>query len=132
MTTYVKRQIDISVAEKQNMSDLIFSRGGTQVKFDADATLDEAEMLKYALSIPTTDRDLMDGSSISAARILILETDTELTVKLNAIGDTGITVKPINSSTRAILYLEGDFSHVYVTIAGASGTSNVVMGVVGV
>jgi len=131
MTTYVRRQINVSVAENQNQSDLIFSRGGSEVKYNADDALAEAEMLKYDIPIPATDKDLMEGSTISVGRILFIETDTEIVVKLDNTGDTGFTVKPVNSSTRGVLYLEGNFTHVYVSVAGTSGNANVVAGIVG-
>ena len=134
MTTYVKRQVQIQVSESQNGANLIFKRGDSPIKFDADDNLAEAEYKKYVLTLPVTDKDLLDGTTITAGRILQIETDTELTVKLDDTGDTGIVVKPVSSddseTKRGVLYLEGNFTHVYITIAG-TGEANVLMGAVG-
>ena len=135
MTTYVRRQVFLKVSEDQNGQRSLIQRGDVQTRFDAVAELEEGGLSKFAISIPAVDVDLMEGSSIANARILLIETDTELTVKLDDVGDTGITVKPLVDSEattkRGTLYLEGDFTHVYVSIAGSEGEANVIMGVVG-
>jgi hypothetical protein len=135
MTTYVSRQIQIQVAEKSNGEDLVFRRGDRPTKFDAVVALNEAKFSKFSIPIPQTDYDLIADENISAARILYLETNTEMTVKLGSVGDTGIVVKPIvvadADTKKGVLYLEGDFTHVYVTFVGSSGSADVLMGVVG-
>ncbi len=136
MTTYITRQIQLAVSEQQNGQGQIFSRGNNiQTRFEAVAGLEEAEMKKYVIPIPTVDKDLLEGSTIASARILMIETDTEITVKLDAVGDTGFIVKPVveddSATKKGTLYLEGEFTHVYVSVAGASGSANVIMGVVG-
>ena len=132
--TYVKRQIQLHVSESQNGENAIIKRGDRFAKFDSDVNLAEAKFEKFVLTLPVVDRDLMEGSSIAAARMLILETDTELTLKLADIGDTGITVMPISAVDatikRGTIYLEGDFARVFVTIAG-TGEAVVLIGVVG-
>lgn len=132
--TYVTRQIQLQVAESQNGENLIIRRGDRPIKFDADDNLAEAKFEKFVLTLPVTNKDLMEGASIAAARILILETDTELTLKLADVGDTGITVKPVSttdaSTKKGTLYLEGNFTKAYVTIAG-TGEATVLIGVVG-
>lgn len=135
MTTYVRRQVIVSVAEKSNGEDLVFRRGDRETKFDAVAELDEAKFSKFVIPLPQTDYDLMAGENITTGKILYLETNTEMTVKLNNVGDTGIVVKPVVATEaddkKGILYLEGEFTHVYITLAGSSGNADVIMGVVG-
>lgn len=135
MTTYVTRQVQVQVAERSSGEGLIFKRGDRSAKFDALDTLNEARFEKYVLAIPTTDQDLMIGASITAGRILYIETDTEITVKLDDTTDTGFVVKPVPTTVtddkRGVLYLEGNFTHVYATVAGASGSANILIGIVG-
>ena len=135
MSTYVTRQIQLTVAENQNGSNQIIKRGDTPTKFDAVAALEEVEFKKYVIALPETDKDLLAETTIGTAKILYIETDTELTVKLVTTGDTGFKVKPLVSddaeTKKGTLYLEGEFSHVYVTPTGSSGNANVTMGVVG-
>jgi len=135
MTTYVTRQVQVQVSERTSGENLIFKRGDRAAKFEALDTLNEARFEKYVLAIPTTDQDLMVGASISAGRILYIETDTEITIKLDDTTDTGFVVKPVPTTVtddkRGVLYLEGNFTHVYATVAGASGSANVLIGIVG-
>ena len=135
MTTYITRQVQLDVSENQNGTGQVIKRGETPVKFEEVAELAEAEFKKYVIALPVTDKDLMEGTTIALAKILYLETDTELTVKLADVGDTGIKVKPLvtddAATKRGTLYLEGEFTKVYVTPVGATGDANVIMGVVG-
>lgn len=135
MTTYLTRQLRIAVAQDRSYQNLVFRRGDKEIKFNAVTVLEEAGLAKLVIPIPTVDKDLMEGQEITAGRLLYLETDTELTVKLGTVGDTGIVVKPLVTADAdekpGVLYLEGNFTHVYVSIAGASGNANVIFGVVG-
>jgi len=135
MTTYVTRQTRIVVSEDRGGTKLVFRRGDTETKFTELSELNEASFSKLVLPDTTTDKDLMEGQEISAARILYLETDKELLVKLADVGDTGITVKPVSTTLATenpgVLYLEGDFTHVYVTVVGATESANVKFGIVG-
>lgn len=135
MSTYITRQIKLQVAQEQSGQNLVIRRGDKETRFNGLSALAEAGIAKLAIPIPTVDKDLMEGHEIAVGRIVYLETDTELLVKLDDVGDTGITVKPLDSAEASdkpgVLYLEGDFTHVYISVSGASGTANVVFGVVG-
>ena len=135
MTTYVKRQIIVQVSESKNGENVVMKRGDRETKFDEVAALNEATFSKKVIPIPTVDKDLLEGEEIAVGKILYLETDTELTVKLAATSDTGFKVVPVvtadAATKRGTLYLEGTFTHVYVSIAGTSGNANVLIGVVG-
>lgn len=133
MTTYVNRQVSVQVSENSNGENLIFRRGDRVTKFEEIAALNEACFSKFSLTLPVTNLDLLDGESIVAGKILYLETDKEMTVKLVDTSDTGFKVKPVvttDATRRGTLYVEGEFSHVYVSISG-TGTANVLMGAVG-
>ena len=130
---YISRNVKLVVSEDRNSGYLIW-RSGRDIKFEDLLALSEAKLTKQIISLPATDRDLLQGTSISVVKILYIETDTELLVKLESTGDTGFKVKPIDSSDltkKGTLYLEGDFSHVYVTPTGTTGDATVLMGVVG-
>jgi len=135
MTTYVTRKIYLAVSEKQNGTDLLIKRGESEIKFNAVSDLDETRSERYVLTGPVTDKDLMEGSSISAGKILILETDTEILVKLETTSDTGITVKPVvaddSDTKRGTLYLEGNFDHLYVSFTGTDDAT-ILIGIIGV
>ncbi|TRO54902.1 hypothetical protein E2P64_08150 [Candidatus Bathyarchaeota archaeon] len=135
MTTYITRQMQLLVTENQNGTGQVINRGERQTKFEEIDELAEAEFKKYVLALPVTDKDLLEGTTISLAKILYLETDTELTVKLETTGDTGFKVKPLvsdeASEKRGVLYLEGEFTKVYVTPVGTEGEANIILGVVG-
>ena len=125
----------IQVAETMTGENELFRRGDRVTKFNALAALAEGEAKKYSIPIPTTDKDLIEGTTIAAGKILYIETDTEITVKLNDTADTGFKVKPLDddeaSNKPGVLYMETEFTHVYVTVAGTSGNANIFMGVVG-
>lgn len=135
MTTYVTRQIRFLASEDQNGENQIIKRGDRETKFEAIDALAEGEFKKYVLALPITDKDLLEGSTIAEGKILYIETDTEMVIKLGTVGDTGFTVKPIvaadTEERRGVLYLESAFTHVYVTPVGSSGNANVIVGVVG-
>jgi len=135
MTTYVTKQLRIKVAEQQNGENLIFQRGDRETKFEAVAALDEAGLQRFVIPLPASDKDLMAGLEITTGRLLYIETDTELLIKLANVADTGFVVKPMidesASEKPGMLYLEGEFSHVYVTPTGTTGDATVIFGVVG-
>lgn len=135
MTIYMTRQVRLQAAQDASGQILVFRRGDRETKFNAVAALNEAGLSKLVIPIPTTDKDLMSNQEIAAGRVLYIETDTEILVKLALTGDTGITVKPISDADAeekpGVLYLEGDFDHVYVTPAGASGNANIIFGIMG-
>jgi len=135
MTTYFTRQIRAQLTEDQSGQKVILRRGDAETKFNEQDALNEGGLVKHVIPIPTVDQDLMEGQNIAAGRVLYIETDTELVVKLADVGDTGITVKPLVDDERTtkpgILYLEGNFTHAYVSVAGVSGEANVIFGVIG-
>jgi hypothetical protein len=135
MTTYMTRQIRVQLTEDQSGQKVILRRGDAETKFNDEAALNEGGLVKHVIPIPTTDQDLMEGQNIAVGKVMYIETDTELVVKLDDVADTGITVKPLvddeNTIKPGILYLEGDFTHAYVSVAGASGDANVIFGVIG-
>lgn len=135
MTTYVKRQIIVQISQKQNGEDLVFKRGDRETKFDAVAALEEGGLAKVIIPLPASDRDLMEGQEITTGRILYMEVNVETRVKLDDTGDTGFLVKPVvtaDASTKpGVLYLEGTFTHVYVTPTGSSGNATIIFGIAG-
>lgn len=134
-STYVKRQLCFGVSEQSSGKGQVVYRGDTEIKFEALAALNEVEAYKLAISIPTTNLDVMEGRSVAAGVILYIETDKEITVKLGTTGDTAITVKPVSTpeatTKPGVLYLEGSFTHVYISTVGASGTANIFCAIVG-
>ena len=135
MTTYMVKQLRIQASEDQNGQNLIFRRGDRETKFSAVSSIDEAGLSKLTIPLPTTNKDLMEGQDITTGKVLYLETDTELLVRLDAVGDTGFLVKPIvedDASTKpGMLYLEGEFTHVYVTPTGSTGDAKVIFVIAG-
>ena len=132
--TYMIRQVQLRISEQANGEDLLFQRGDRPAKFDGVDDLAEVRAEKSVLTLPVVNQDLMVGSSIAVGRILYLETNSELEVRLDDVGDTGVVVKPVvaaeGSTKRGTLYLEGEFSHVYVSIGG-TGSAIVWVGIVG-
>ena len=136
MSVYLKRQLIIEASQKQNGLSPLFRRGDRSIKFNALDALAEGGMKKIVVPIPSTDFDLMQDG-VATGSILYIETDTEIRVKLDDPGDTGLIVKPVDStrndlsSAPGVLYLEGTFTHVYVTPTGASGEANIVVAILG-
>jgi hypothetical protein len=132
---YVKRQIDLEASQSRNGQGVVLKRGGVQIRFDAVADLNEGGLQKVVVPLPVTDKDLMEGQEITTGRILYLETDTEMVVKLDDTEDTGVTIMPVvddsADSKPGTLYLEGSFSHVYVTPVGTTGSATVIVGILG-
>lgn len=137
MPVYIKRRITLQASQKKSGGDMIFQRGDRDVSFDALDDLAECGLRKLAIPVPTTDLDLMDGEQVAAGKILFIETDTDITVKLNSAGATPIDVKPVIAADSAltskpgVLYLEGVFDHVYLSVAGTSGSANVMVAIIG-
>jgi len=137
MSIYMKRRLYLEASQKKSGGDLIFKRGEKDIMFDALDELSECGLRKIALDIPTVDLDLMDGEQITTGRIVYIETDTDISVKFVTTGDTPIDVKPIVAASSdlaekpGVFYLEGEFSHVYISVAGVSGTANLMVGILG-
>lgn len=132
MTLFVNRKILFSVDELAGERGRIFQRGDSgEKKFKGLSDLAEVEIVKSQVSIPVTDQDLLAGTAITTAKILYVETDTELTLKLNSAGDTGVLLKPIDENSKAVFYLEGEFSRVLISVAGTTGNANVLACMVG-
>lgn len=136
MTVFLKRQIAIEVTQTSSGRNPLFRRGDLPKKLSGLPSLEEGGLQKVAIPIPTVDLDLMiDG--IANGKVLYIETDTEITVKLDTTLDTGIVVAPLDSNNADLsivpgtLYLETTFSHVYISVAGVSGVANVVIGILG-
>jgi hypothetical protein len=136
VTTYYTRQIQIEAYQKQGGRSPLFKRGDAITKFNALDELAEGGIRKLAIPIPSVDLDLMqDGVAIGKA--LYIETDTEITVKLNNTSDTGVTVSPIVSTRNdlsdapGVFYIEGSFTHVYITVSGDPGEANIVVVMLG-
>ena len=136
MTIYLKRQISMEVTQASSGRNPLFRRGDLPKKLSGLSTLEEGGLQKVAIAIPTSDVDLMiDG--VAEGKVLYIETDTEITVKLDTTSDTGFLVAPVDSANADLslvpgtLYLETSFSHVYISVAGTSGTANVVIGILG-
>lgn len=133
MTTYIQRQVQLQVSEEQGGRGQLIKRGDGMVRFDALAALKEAEFKRYDLTAPITNKDLLEGTAITAGKILYLETNGAITVRLGTTGDTAIPIAPLDSaisSKKAVFYYEGSFTHVYVSVAGTA-IVEVIMGVVG-
>lgn len=136
MTVFLKRQIAIEVTQASSGRNPLFRRGDLPKKLSGLSSLEEGGLQKVAIPIPTVDLDLMiDG--IAEGKVLYIETDAEITVKLDTTLDTGVVVAPLDSNNADLslvpgtLYLETTFSHVYISVAGASGVANVVIGILG-
>ena len=136
MTLYWKRQLSLEASQLASGKKIIFHRGDIPVRFSGLSTLTDGGLQKIALSIPTTDQDVLpDG--ISTGKVLYIESDTEITVKLDTTSDTGFIISPLNSSASdlddspGVCYLEGSFTHVYVSVAGTSGTAHIIVAVLG-
>ena len=134
MSTYVNRLVQLRVSEFSNGEGILINRGDRPVRFKEESFLSEVRMDRHVLTAPITDQDVMSGSGIAAGRILILETDTAITVKLESSTDTGIVVKPLVADTGVtrpgVFYLEGEFTKVLISIAGTD-TAVVRVGIVG-
>jgi len=135
MTTYYTRQIRAQLSEDRSGQHVLLRRGQDETKFNEVTDLNESGLSKVVIPIPTTDKDLLDGHEITNGKVLYLETDTEILVKLDDTADTGVSVKPLVSDDASekpgIMYLEGEFTHVYVSVAGTSGNATVIFGVIG-
>lgn len=136
MSMYMKRQIRFEASQQANGRDPVIKRGDTQKRISGLSSIIEGGLQKVVVPIPTTDLDLMiDG--VATGKVLYIETDTEITVKLDTVGDTGVVVSPLDAAsggltqTPGVLYLETSFYHVYITVAGTSGTANIVVGILG-
>jgi len=133
--TVVKRRIVLDVIDEDESGDgVLVKRGGAIETLDSLTGFEEAKAEKQVLAFDESDRDLMSGTSITTGRVLLLESFATIRVKLDDTTDTGIVVKPPDSDDDTIpgkLYLEGEFTHIYVTPIGASDDVIVVVSVVG-
>ena len=127
--TYIRRQLKLSVYR-------LISRGGRDARFENVDGLSEVSLANHVIAMPAIDVDLIQGTTISVAKILYIETDTEILVKLATVGDTGFVVKPLDgndvtSGKKGSLYLEGEFTGLFVTPAGSVGDATVLVALVG-
>lgn len=133
MSLYIRRQFNILVAEAQNMNNPLVSRGSSEERIDAIATQDECTSAKLVIAGEASDQELPLGPGVTTGKFFFIETDQDITIKFNDIGNTAYSVKvPAVTTTTVKGRLAGDFEFtaVYVSVPGTTD-ANIIYGVIG-
>lgn len=131
MPLYLQRQIRVIVSAVQNMVNPLLDRGQAGIERISDvAELAEASGNRVLVPASSSDYQLALPASIGLARLVYVESDQDITVKLGGIeADRAIAMKTPDTDSPAILYVDAEVDSIYVT----TGTldTNVYYGVVG-
>lgn len=109
----------------------IIDRGASQDRIDAQTSLAESLSARIVVANSTTDLQLTMGAGLTTGRMFYIESDQNITIKFNGTDAArALNLKVPSTSVVGILYMEIDFTSVY--ISNGSGTSaNVYYAVVG-
>jgi len=131
MSLYITRQIRLLVSESQQGTNPIVSRGGDEEKVSAQTALAEATGSLIVVAPASTDVPLPMGSGIATGRLFYLEADQDITIKFGGTeAERAMSVKVPQSGKLARMFLDIEFTSVYVTNSGTSA-ANVVYAVIG-
>jgi len=131
MALYLQRQFRLIVSAVQNMVNPLVERGGSGLELiNSVDELAEASGNSVLVPASQTDYQLAMPASISTGRLLYLETDQDLVIKLGGTeADRAISLKVPSTTIKAVLYLDAEVTSIYVT-TGVTAT-NVYYAVVG-
>lgn len=131
MSLYLQRQIRLIVSAVQNMVNPILDRGQVgPEKISSVTELAEASGNRVLIPPSSTDYQLALPASIALARLVYIESDQDISVKLGGTeADREIEMKVPSTDSVAIMYLDAEVDSIYVT-TGLTAT-NVFYGVVG-
>jgi len=125
MSLYLKKQLQLRIAQDEEWKHLAFVRGSEQTSIEDEATLAESQGGQLTIPDGTTDLEVPLGPQIAAGRLLYLATDVQISFKLN--GDTNpaldlqppyVAVAPAVQPPGELFY-DGEFSSLH--ISNASG-----------
>jgi hypothetical protein len=122
MTLYIHRQFKLEVSKIQNMTNPLVSRGASETRISGQAELAEGIGSEVVVPAPSTDLLLPLGSGITTGRALYFESNLDMSIKIGGNeADREIVLKlPDASGAKAIVYLDAEFTSLYVTLAGTT------------
>jgi len=121
MALYTTYQIKFSVALESGEKNFCFKRTDetTNKVVRTDLTVEESGNLLLAAN--TADYSLPMGK-VATGKILFVEADQEITIKLEGEA-TGHKIKPVSSTYKARLLLEGEFTVAPSVSCGTAGAT---------
>jgi len=134
MTLYIVRQWKTIVSTNQSGTMPVITRGSDQAdeRFSAVTAIAEASAAQVVVPNTASDLELPLGSGIVTGRMLLIESDVDITIKLGGTeAERALALKvPVASSSKARLSADVQFTALYVTVPGAVD-ANVYYAVVG-
>lgn len=112
MARSVKLQATFEVVDSAGVKEIL------NVVNESDV-ITESTCLLQEIDATTVDLSMNFGGIVTAKRALI-STDVDITLKVNAIGDTGFTI-------RGTTILTGDITALFITTGGQKATVTVIL-----
>jgi len=133
MSIYIRRKWKTVVSTNQNLSAPLISRGEdvAEERIEAEAALAEVISSEIVVLAAATDEVLPMGYGITTGRMLIIESDVDITFKLNGTGESAQSLKVPTSGGTARLVADLEFTSIHVSVPGAVN-ANIFYGVIGV
>jgi len=131
MSLYTSRQFRLKSSVLQSLDNPVIDRGASEQKISGVAELAEATGSQIVVAAAATDEQLPMGSGIVTGRAFYMEADQDVTIKFGGTeADRALSVKVPSTTYPAILYLDIEFTSVYITNAGTDD-ANVFYAVIG-
>lgn len=132
MSLYIRRRLKVVASTNQNLSAPLISRGEglADERIEAETALAEGTGSQIVVAAGAVDESLPMGSGVVTGRMLLLESDQDIGVKLSGTGNTAITLKVPVSGVPARFVADVEFTSVHVSVPGTSN-ANVFYGVIG-
>jgi hypothetical protein len=132
MSIYIRRRLKTVASVNQNLSAPLISRGEseTEERIEAQTALAEVSSSQIVVASGASDQSLPLGSGITTGRLLIIESDVDITFKLSGAGNTALSLKVPTSGGTARLTADLEFTSIHVSVPGAAD-ANIFYGVIG-
>lgn len=133
MSLYIRRRLKVVASTNQNLGTPLISRGESQTeeRIEAQTDLAEGTGSQIVVAAAAVDEELPMGSGIVTGRMLIIESDQDIELKLSGIGNTALPVKVPVAGVLARLVADVEFTSIHVSVPGATD-ANIFYGVIGV
>jgi hypothetical protein len=120
MALYISRQLKILVSENAGLTDPVLSRGASEDRIRAETDFAEAAGGPLVISAPQTDLEIPFPPGLTTGRMFYIESDQDLAIKFDGIGNTGYQLKVPTTSLKAKWYMDLEYTSVHITLGGTT------------
>ncbi len=123
MSLYIKKQLQLRIAQDADWKQLAFVRGSEQSEVNAEVGLAESQGGQLLIPDGTTDLEIPLGPQITTGRLLYLSTDVQVSIKLNGAGNPALDLQPPATDVPGEFYYDGEFTSLHLSNGSGSDAS---------